>query len=102
MKKVIIPGIILGVLLAAWIHVVGVTGWYKHPTLQAMFWVVILIQIGVLVWVIRGAAADGAGFAGRFGRGVGTSLVATPIIFLNSLLFTQVVFPKYFEELRAM
>ncbi|NUN50463.1 MAG: DUF4199 domain-containing protein [Candidatus Brocadiae bacterium] len=101
MKKTLLPGIVLAVLLAAWMYVVGFTGWYKHPTMQAMFWFVVLIQIVVLTCVIRGAARAGSGFAGRFLRGAGTSAVAAPLVFLNSLLFTQVVFPGYFGEIRA-
>ncbi|MCE9582051.1 MAG: DUF4199 domain-containing protein [Planctomycetes bacterium] len=42
-----------------------------------------------------------AGFFGKFVRGAGTSIVAAPLVFLNSLLFTQVVFPNYFDEIRA-
>ncbi|MEK7469058.1 MAG: DUF4199 domain-containing protein [Planctomycetota bacterium] len=101
MKKSIVPGVILAVLLASWMYVIGYMGWYKHPTLANMFWLVVLIQIVVLTFVIKGAAKDGAGFVGKFVRGAGTSLVAAPLVFLNSLLFTQVVFPKYFEEIRA-
>ncbi len=101
MKKPIVPGVILALLLAAWMYVIGFMGWYKHPTLHLMFWFVVLIQVGVLTVVIRRAAGEGAGFLGRFVRGAGTSLVAAPIVFLNSLLFTQVVFPKYFDEIRA-
>lgn len=101
MKKILFPGIVLALLLASWMYVVGFTGWYKHPTMQAMFWFVVLIQIVVLTVVIRRAAGEGAGFVGKFLRGAGTSAVAAPLVFLNSLLFTQVVFPKYFDELRA-
>lgn len=78
MKKSIVPGIILALLLASWMYVIGFTGWYKHPTLQFMFWFVVLIQIVVLTVVIRGAAKDGAGFFGKFVRGAGTSVVAAP------------------------
>ena len=101
MKKSIVPGIILALLLASWMYVNGFLGWYKHPTLHYMFWFVILIQIVVLTIVIKRAAKDGAGFVGKFVKGAGTSVVAAPLVFLNSLLFTQVVFPKYFDEVRA-
>jgi hypothetical protein len=101
MKKPIIPGIILALLLAGWMYVIGFLGWYKDPKMQFMFWFVVLIQIIVLTFVIKGAAKEGAGFAGKFLKGAGTSLVAAPLVFLNSLLFTQVVFPKYFDEIRA-
>ncbi|KAF0242017.1 MAG: hypothetical protein FD180_4160 [Planctomycetota bacterium] len=102
MKKSLFPGIILAVLLASWMYVIGYMGWYKDPKMVFMFWFVILIQIVVLTFVIKRAAKEGAGFAGKFVKGAGTSVVAAPLVFLNSLLFTQVVFPKYFDEIRAM
>jgi len=43
-----------------WTLVMGVTGWYKHPVLLNMFWVVVLIEIGVLVWGLRQTAARSA------------------------------------------
>jgi len=82
-------------------HVVGFMGWYEDPALQALFWVVVPIQGVVLALAIRGAARDGAGYAGRFLRGLGTSAVSSVLVFGNSLLFTQVVHPDYFEALRA-
>ena len=53
-------GIWLGVLCVLWTLVMGVTGWYKHPVLLNMFWVVVLIEIGVLVWGLRQTAARSA------------------------------------------
>lgn len=100
MKKCLLPGIVLAVLLAGWMYVIGFMGWYKHPTMQFLFWFVVVIQIAVMTFVIKRAANEGLGFAGKFGRGAGTALVAAPLIFLNSLVFTQVVFPNYFEEIR--
>ncbi|MCC6739475.1 MAG: DUF4199 domain-containing protein [Planctomycetia bacterium] len=102
MKKLLLPGVVLALLLAGWMYVIGFMGWYKDAKLAATFWLVVPIQIVVLTLVIKSAAKQGAGFVGKFARGAGTSLVASPLVFLNSILFTQVVFPHYFDELRAM
>lgn len=101
MKKNLVPGLVLALLLAGWMYVIGFMGWYRHPTMQYLFWLVVAIQVVVLTLVIRREANQGAGFATKFVRGAGTSAIAAPLVFLNSLLFTQVVFPNYFEEIRA-
>jgi hypothetical protein len=102
MKPVPKAGIVLGVLVAVWTFIMGFTGWYKHPTLLNLFWVVILIQIGVLVWGLRLTALEGRSYWGQVGAGTLMSLVGGVIIFLGSMLFTSVVFPEYFRELRQM
>ena len=43
MKTVVLPGVLLGALVAAWTFVMGFTGWYRHPTLQALFFLVIAL-----------------------------------------------------------
>jgi len=101
-KHSVVPGVILGALLGAWVFTMGFTGWYKHPQLLNLFWVVVLIQAVVLTVTLRGSAGDGAGYGKRVLHGAGTSFVAGLIVIGNSLLFTTVAFPKYFEELRAM
>lgn len=92
-------GLILGALVAAWTLVMGVTGWYRHPTLAALFFVVVVVQIGVLIAVLR--KTRDRTWGGQIGIGMVASLVGAVIIFLNSLLFTTVLFPTYFDDLRA-
>jgi len=94
-------GIWLGVLCVLWTLVMGVTGWYKHPVLLNMFWVVVLIEIGVLVWGLRQTAATAA-YLGQVGNGTLIAVIGAAIIFCGSLLFTIVLYPHYFEELRAI
>lgn len=101
MKKNLVPGLAFALLLAGWMYVIGFMGWYRHPTMPYLFWLVVAIQVVVLTFVIRREANQGAGFAAKFVRGAGTAAIAAPLVFLNSLLFTQVVFPNYFEEIRA-
>jgi len=94
-------GIWLGVLVFLWTLVMGVTGWYKHPTLLNLFWVVILIEVAVLLWALRRTAAT-TEYIGQVGKGLAVSAIGAAIIFCGSLLFTGVLFPSYFEELRAV
>jgi hypothetical protein len=100
-KEIVSAGIVLGVACELWTLVMGVTGWYKHPALMNLFWVVILIEIGVLVWALRKTAPTTA-YLGQVGNGTMVAVVAAVIIFFGSLLFTSVLFPHYFEEVCAV
>jgi hypothetical protein len=93
-------GITLGVLVAVWTLVMGFSGWYKDPSLNALFFLVILIQIGVLIWGLRKTAQEGRSYWGQVGAGTLISLVGGILIFCSSILFTLVIFPEYFEEIR--
>lgn len=102
MRNVIVKsGIWLGVLCVLWTLVMGVTGWYKHPVLLNLFWVVVLIEIGVLVRGLRQTAAT-TPYLGQVGNGTLIAVIGAAIIFCGSLLFTTVLYPHYFEELRAI
>ncbi|HLP30064.1 MAG TPA: DUF4199 domain-containing protein [Geothrix sp.] len=94
-------GLILGLSVAAWTFVMGVTGWYRHPSLHRLFWLVIPLQIGLLVWALRGLAPV-SGFGRQVWNGVSISVLASLIIFGASILFTTVVFPHYFQDLEAL
>lgn len=101
MNLTVKAGVLIGGLCAAWTFVMGLTGWYKHPVLLNAFWVVVFLQIGVLVWALRQTAAEKT-YWGQVGAGTLMSTIAGVILFGSSLLFTVVVFPHYFEELRAV
>jgi len=94
-------GLLLGILCAIWQLIMGVTGWYIHPQLLNLFWVVILIQIGVLIWALNKTASVNT-YWQQVGKGTLISLVGGIVLFLFSILFTSVLFPNYFNELRAM
>ena len=100
MKPTMKAGIALGILVFLWTLVMGLTGWFKHPVLLNLFYIVILIQIGVLVWGLRMTAAEGRSYSGLVKAGTAMSAIGAVIIFFGSLLFTSVFFPNYFEELR--
>ncbi len=94
-------GVLLGLGVAAWTFVMGFTGWYKSPSLLYLFWLVIPFQIGLLVWALRESGRD-LGYGRQVWTGVSISLLGSLIIYAASILFTTVVFPKYFQELEAL
>jgi hypothetical protein len=101
MKPIPKTGILIGLLVVAWTFVMGVTGWYKHPTLLHLFWVVILLQIGAMTWGLR-LTAETNTYRQQIIAGTMMSLIGAAIIFCGSFLFTSVVFPNYFADLRAL
>ena len=102
MKQIVVSGVTLGLLCAAWTFVMGLTGWYKHPALANLFWMVIVIQITVLVLGLRKTAREGRGYGAQVLAGTEMSAIAAPVIFAGSMLFTKVAFPRYFEEIRQV
>ena len=102
MNLIIKVGVVLGLLVSLWTFTMGFTGWYKNPRLVSLFFMVIPIQIAVLVWGMKRAARGARTYLGIAAGGTLMSVIGGVIIFLGSLLFTMVVFPNYFEELRTM
>ena len=101
MNPIVRAGVLLGVLCGAWMFLMGFTGWYRDEVLLNLFYVVVLIEIAVLLWGLRQTAATRA-YGGQVGAGVLISIIGGVIIFGASILFTAVVFPDYFNELRAI
>ena len=102
MSTTIKAGLLLGILVVAWTFVMGFTGWYKDPVLLNAFWVVILIQIGVLLWALRKTAVEGNTYGKQVWAGTLISIFGSIIIFIGSYVFTTVAFPNYFADLRAI
>jgi hypothetical protein len=94
-------GVLLGVLCVLWTFVMGFTGWYKDPVMLNLFFLVIPLEIGIVIWALR-KTASGATWGGQIVNGLVLSLVASVIIFAGSLLFTTVAFPNYFNDIRAV
>lgn len=92
-------GLILGTGVVAWTFLMGITGWYIHPTLLNMFWMVIAIQIAVLFMGMRATALPGMTYWGQVKMGTMMSLIGGVAIFVGSVIFTSVVFPNYFVDL---
>lgn len=101
MNPVLRGALVLGLGVVGWTFIMGFTGWYKHPSLLNLFWVVVPWQIAVLAWSLR-ATARTNGYLRQVGHGLVASALAGLPIFLGSLLFTTVVFPHYFQELEAL
>ena len=94
-------GILLGVLCVAWTFVMGFTGWYTDPVKLNLFFLVVPLEIGIVIWALRKTAAT-ATWGGQIVNGLVLSVVASAIIFAGSLLFTTVAFPNYFTDIQAV
>jgi hypothetical protein len=94
-------GLILGLSVAAWSFVMLLTGWFKHPSLWILAWLVVPAQIAILLWTLRGLAPMG-GYGRQVWNGVSSSLLGSMLIYAASILFTTVVFPHYFQDLEAV
>jgi hypothetical protein len=101
MNPIVSAGVLIGLLCAAWTYVMGFTGWYKDPALaQTLFIpVVMLLEVGGLVWGLRRTAAQGRAYLSQILAGTMMAIVAGVIIVASSLLFTMVVFPNSFTEI---
>jgi hypothetical protein len=100
MNPVLGTGVLIGVLCGLWMLVVGYTGWYRHPQLRNIFYLVVLIEVAGLVWGLRRTAAEGRSYGGQIVAGTMMSVVAGVIIIASSLLFTTVLFPSYFADMQ--
>jgi len=100
MNMTVKAGILIGGLCSAWMLVMGLFRFYTHPVLLNLFWMVIVIQIAVLVWGLRKTAPERS-YGGQVATGMLMSAIAAGILFCWSFFFTTVLFPHYFEELRA-
>jgi hypothetical protein len=94
-------GVAIGVVTIVWMLVMGVTGWYLHPTLAALFFLVVIFEVGLLYWGLRQTASTQA-YGKQVMTGTTMAAIAAPIIFVGSLVFTSVLFPTYFTDIREM
>jgi hypothetical protein len=103
MNPIISAGVLIGVLCSACTFVVGFTGLYKDPAAARSIYVpvVILLEIGGLVWGLRRTAGQGRAYTAQILAGAMMAIVAGVIIVASSLLFTTVVFPDYFAEIET-
>lgn len=95
-------GLVLGVLVALWTLVMGYTGLYRDPRLSLLFVPgAIGLQLAVMVWSLAQRRREDP-FLRQVLHGMVLSSVASVLIFLNSLLFTTVLFPGYFQDIQEM
>ena len=93
-------GVLLGILVTIWTFVMGFTGWYKDPVMLNLFFLVILLEVGMVVWALARTAAHTT-YGGQVVNGLVLSLMAGVIIVCGSLVFTMVAFPNYFADIQA-
>ena len=92
-------GLLIGVLCSGWMFVMGFTGWYKDLVMSRAFFLVILIEVAGLLWGLRLTAAQGRTYSGQVVAGTLMAIIAGVVIVGGSLLFTQVAFPDYFQQM---
>ena len=102
MNPILSAGLLIGVLCSVWIFVMGFTGWYKDPAFANVFFIVIAIEIGGLIWGLRKTARQGRAYGGQIVAGAMMAIVAGVIIIASSLVFTTVVFPNSIAEIEQM
>jgi hypothetical protein len=101
MRDTVMYGVMLGLLVTVWALVMGMTGWYLDPVLQALFFMVVPIEIAVVVALLYRTRQTN-GYVKQLRNGSLVGVIAAPIVFLQSIVFTLVLFPTYFADLRAM
>jgi hypothetical protein len=94
-------GIAIGVATFLWTLVMGVTGWYLDPVLLNLFFLVVLFEMALLAWGLRQTAATQT-YGRQVLTGTAMAAVAAPIIFIGSLIFTMILFPNYFTDIREV
>lgn len=102
MNPILSAGLLIGVLCGIWTFVMGFTGWYKNPAMVNVFFAVVLIEIGGLIWGLRKTAAQGRTYSGQVVAGTLMSIIAGVIIVAFSMVFTTFAFPNYFDEINTM
>jgi hypothetical protein len=101
MNPILNTGLLIGALCAVWMFVCGVTGWYKDPTLNLLFFLVIPIEIGGLVWGLRQTAREeGRNYSQQIVAGTMMAVIAGVVIVVASLAFIA-VFPDAMDAPRA-
>jgi hypothetical protein len=102
MRIPLIAGVVLGVVVTLWSLLIVAAGWHVNPAMIWTFSLVVLIEILVLVWALRKTAAEGRTYGAQVWAGLVASIVGGVLIFAGSLLITTVLYPEYFDEIRAM
>ena len=101
MNPILNAGFVIGALSAALMFLCGFTGWYKDPTLKAVFFLAIPIEIGGLIWGLRQTAREeGRNYAQQIVAGTMMAVIAGIVIVAASLAFTT-MFPDAMDAPRA-
>jgi hypothetical protein len=100
MNPILNTGLLIGALCAVWMFVCGVTGWYKDPALNLLFFLVIPIEIGGLIWGLRQTAREGRTYRAQIVAGTMMAVIAGVVIIAGSLAFTS-MYPDAMDTMRA-
>ncbi len=102
MKSIVKAAITLAVLVAVLSVVIALVGLHRtNPMLAqvAFFLPVIILNIGCIVWGLKGTAAT-SGYVRQVGNGVLIGVIAGVLIFGFSLLMLTVLMPGYLDEMK--
>jgi hypothetical protein len=102
MKSTLKAGIVLGLAVMAWTFITGFLGWYKDPSKAALWWIVILVQGGIIAWGLTLTKAEGKKYGGQLGAGTLMSIYAAVIGIASSLMYTTVLFPDALEIIKEV
>ena len=94
-------GLWIGLLTVLWMLVMGYTGWYLHPSLLNLFFLVIVIEVALIFRALR-ITAPTRTYLQQVAAGTTMAVVAAVVIFCGSYLFTTVLFPNYFQDLQRV
>ena len=100
MKNPIVKtGILFGVAVFVWSLIFGAIDGHQKPALGTVSFVVLIaLTVVFVVWGLMQTKALGKGYGGQLVSGLLICLVASGIIFVGSLILTNVVFPDYLAE----
>ncbi len=101
MTPTVKTGLAIGIATFLWTLLMGYTGWYKDPAMVPVFFFVIVFEVVLLYWGLRQTAGVN-GYGRQVLAGTGMAVVAAVIIAIGSYVFTTVLFPTYFADLREM
>ena len=101
MNPILKTGLLIGALCAVLMFVCGFTGWYKDPTLKALFFLAIPIEVGGLIRGLRQTAREeGRNYSQQIVAGTMMAVIAGIVIVVASLAFTT-MFPDAMDTARA-
>ena len=103
MKQGLIGGVVLAVVVALFSIVFAAAGMHKNPALGWVFPVIATAStIGVVIWTLRKTRDEGKRYGGQLLVGIVLAFVAAVLLFVNSYLFTTMIFPNYLDEVRVV
>lgn len=101
MKKSVTAGLVLGVLVVLWNAIVMGAGLFRDPSTAWVFWLVVPINIGVIIWGLRQTRFD-KGYGGQVLNGLVIGVVGAIVIVIGAYVLMTAVFPGYLDEVRVM